>query len=170
MTTTYTSQDFPSGHVLTADQMAAVNAGIVSLAKAGYVAESTDTTSNVGTTTTEVVSSSVQFTAEAGRRHEVLYTGVAESSVALDIMTLKLRWKLTNTADITGAIFATDNKTSITASKGDAFGLVGQFVAAASGTHTVVATIVRIVGTGTVKQNGSSAGQALYFLVKDIGN
>lgn len=170
MSSTYTSQSFTAGHEPTASQLAAVNAGVVSLAKMGYVTDATDTTSNVGTTTTEVVSSSVQFTAEAGRRYEVGYSGVAESTVAGDAATVKLRWKFTNTADITGTIFATNNKTFSAASKGDAFTLFGQFVAASSGTHTVVATIVRIIGTGTVKQNGSSGGQALYFLVKDIGN
>lgn len=140
----------------------------VALASKGFVAEATDTTSNVATTTVEVVSSSIQITGVIGNRYKVSYSGVAESTVAADISTVRLRWKTTAVVDTSGTIFATDNKTAIAASKGDAFTLFGTFTPLSNGTVTIVATIQRILGTGSVKQNGSSAGQSLYFLVESI--
>jgi hypothetical protein len=156
--------------VITDTQMSQLVAGIAYLNQMGYITDSTDTTSNVGTTTTEVVSSSVQFIGTGALRVKASYAGVAESSVAADISTVRLRWKTTAVVDTTGTIFATNNKTAITASKGDAFSLIGQFTPASTGLVTVVATIQRILGTGTVKQNGASAGQSLYFLIEAIGN
>lgn len=156
--------------VVTDTQLSQLVAGIAYLNQMGYVTDATDTTSNVGTTTAEVVSSSVQFVGTAGLRIKATYAGVAESTVAGDISTVRLRWKTTGVVDTSGTIFATNNKTAITASKGDAFSLVGQFTPAVTGLVTVVATIQRILGTGTVKQNGSSAGQSLYFLIEAIGN
>lgn len=156
--------------VITDTQLSQIVAGIAYLNQMGYVTDSTDTTSNVATAGTEVVSTSVQFVGTAGLRVKASYAGVAESTVAGDIATVRLRWKTTATPDITGTIFATNNKTSITASKGDAFTLIGQFTPGVTGLVTVVATIQRILGTGNVKQNGSSAGQSLYFLIEAIGN
>lgn len=134
-----------------------------------FVAEELDTTSNNATGGTEVVSSSITFTAVTGVRYKVTYMGVSESTVALDIATCQLRWKNSAVADTTGTSFATQNKTAITASKGDAIVLVGTFGGQNAGDLTVSATIKRIVGTGQVKQNGNSAGQSLYFLVEAYG-
>jgi hypothetical protein len=46
--------------------------------------------------------------------------------------------------------------------------LFGTFIPLSTGTVTIVATIQRILGSGTVKQNGSSPGQSLYFLVESV--
>lgn len=136
------------------------------LSAKGFLTEATDTTSNVSTTTVEVVSTSIQFSGILGNRYKVSYAGVSESNTAGDISTLRLRWKTTAVVDISGTIFATNNKTAAAGGKGDAFSLFGTFIPLSTGTVTVVATIQRILGTGTVKQNGSSPGQSLYFLVE----
>lgn len=135
----------------------------------GFAASNFDTVSNVGTTTTEVVSSGCFLNAVAGIRYRILYSGVNESTVALDISTVQLRYAYSGSFGITGSSIASDNKTAITASKGDAFTLFGHFIAPSTGLVAVSATIKRIIGTGTVKQNGNSAGQALSWLIEAIG-
>jgi hypothetical protein len=138
------------------------------LSSKGFVSEITDTTSNVSTTTTEIVSTSIQISGIIGTRYKVSYAGVSESNTAGDISTLRLRWKTTAVVDISGTIFATNNKTAAIGGKGDAFTLFGTFIPLSTGTVTIVATIQRILGSGTVKQNGSSPGQSLYFLVESV--
>ena len=132
----------------------------------GFVTDLTDTTSNAGTTTTEVVSSSIQWTAVAGVRYKLMYIGQMESSVAGDQAILRLRWKNTSTVDITGTAFATTTKVAGTTSRGDGFILIGQFNGQTAGNLVVAATIIRNLGTGTVRQNLSSGGQVGYFLVE----
>jgi hypothetical protein len=158
-----------AGNVVRASDPNDLNTRVTALEAKGYVTSATDTTSNVSTTTTEVVSTSVSFVATLSARYKVTYLGVAESTVAADLINVKLRWKNSASADITGTSFATDNKTAIAASKGDAFALFGDFNGQVAGTVTVVATIVRGAGaTGTVKQNFASTGQQGYFLVESI--
>jgi hypothetical protein len=134
-----------------------------------FVAELTDTTSNNNTGGAEAISSSITFTAVAGVRYKVTYMGVSESTIQYDIATVQLRWENNTVAALTGASFATDNKTAIQASKGDGFTLVGTFGGQAGGPLTITATIKRINGTGQVKQNAASAGQSLYWLVECYG-
>lgn len=135
----------------------------------GFAASNVDTVSNLGTTTTEVVSSGCFLNAVAGVRYHVFYGGVNESSVQYDISTVQLRWAYSGSFSISGASIASNNKTAIVASKGDAFTLFGTFIAPSTGLVAVSATIKRIVGTGTVKQNGASAGQSLSWLIEAIG-
>lgn len=159
-----------AGDVVAASDPNDIDTRVTALEAKGYVTSATDTTSNTSTTTTEVVSSSVQFTASASPiRYKVTWVSVAESTVANDLIIVRLRWKNSGTADTTGTAFAVDTKTAITASKGDAFCLVGDFNGQTGGVLTVVATIVRGAGaTGTVKQNLSATGQQGYFLVEII--
>jgi hypothetical protein len=135
----------------------------------GFAASNFDTVSNVGTTTTEVVSSGCFLNAVAGYRYGVFYTGVSESSVQFDIATLQLKYQYSGSFGTGGTSIATTNKTAITASKGDGVTLIGQFLAPSTGLVAVSATIKRIVGTGTVKQNGASAGQSLSWLIIALG-
>lgn len=135
---------------------------------AGYVMDASDSTSNVGTTTTEVVSSSIQFTAIANVRYKVTYTGCAESSVQYDQALCRLRWKNTNIVDTSGTQFAATPKTAAAASHGDSFVLIGTFNGQSAGTVTVAATIVRNLGTGTVRQNLPGTGQTAYWLVEIV--
>jgi len=159
-----------AGDIVAASDPNDLGTRVTVLEAKGYVTSAIDTTSNVSTTTTEVVSTSIQFTAAASPvRYKATYVGVAESTVANDLIIVRLRWKNSGVADTTGTNFAMDTKTAITASKGDAFCLVGDFNGQTGGVLTVVATIVRGSGaTGTVKQNLSATGQQGYFLIEII--
>jgi len=159
-----------AGDVVAASDPNDLETRIAALEAKGYVTSAIDSSSNTSTTTTEVVSTSIQFTASASPvRYKVTLISVAESTVANDLIIVRMRWKNSGTADTTGTAFAVDTKTAITASKGDAFCLVGDFNTQTGGVVTVVATIVRGSGaTGTVKQNLSASGQQGYFLVEII--
>jgi|SRR6187551_1585869 hypothetical protein len=135
----------------------------------GFAASATDTTSAVSTTTTEVVSSGCFLNAVFGIRYAAFYMGVSESTVAGDIATVQMRWQYSASFGIGGTSIATNNKTAIANSKGDSFMLVGSFLAPSTGLVALSATIKRNAGTGTVKQNGASAGQSLQWLVFALG-
>lgn len=135
----------------------------------GFITDRHDTASGVGTTTTEVVSTFVQFAGVAGRRYGILYRGAHESTVASDIDVMKLR-QASSTSDVSGSQIATTKDVAASSANiGKAFSLWGEYVATSTGTQTVVATIKRDTGTGTVKQNGATADMELYFAVQDIG-
>lgn len=131
----------------------------------GFVTDLADATSNVTTTTTEIVSTSIQWTAVAGVRYKVTYSGNAQSTVAGDQAIVRLRWKNTSTVDITGTSFAVTPKTFAAANKGDAVTLVGQFSGQTAGNLIVVSTIIRNLGSGTVSQGLTSVGPG-YFLIE----
>jgi hypothetical protein len=141
---------------------------IATLEAKGYISSAVDTTSNNSTTTSEVVSSSITFTATATARYLVTFMGISESTVAGDIATVRLRWQNSASSGTGGTSFATANKTAIAAAKGDGFVLIGDFSGQLAGSVTISATIVRNSGSGTVKQNLASAGQSGYFLVQSI--
>ena len=134
----------------------------------GFQISKSDTTSNVAVTTTETVSTYVQWPATIGRRYEIWYRGAYESSIAGDIVVVKLR-NAASTVDVTGAIIATAKGGCDFTSRGQPFMLFGQLSAPSTATMTVVATIIRDTGTGTVRQNGNTGGMELYFIVNDVG-
>jgi hypothetical protein len=133
----------------------------------GFVTDLTDATSSATTTTTEVVSTSIQWTAVAGVRYKVTYSGNAQSTVAGDQAVVRLRWKNTSTVDTTGTSFAVTPKTCAVANKGDGVLLVGQFSGQTAGNLIVVSTISRNLGSGTVSQGFASIGPG-YFLVEIV--
>lgn len=147
-----------------------IAAGTVILGKqfAGWVAESADISSAVATTTTEVVSTSITFTAVTGVRYKVTYQGNAESTATNDGITVRLRWKNTSTPDTTGTIFAKGGITEFTGTLGQNFMLVGTFTGQTAGALTVVATIFRNLGTGTVRQYAPSNNGQLMLVVEVI--
>jgi hypothetical protein len=135
----------------------------------GFASSSIDTTSNVSTTTTEVVSSGCFLNAVAGYRYGVFYQGLSESTVAGDITTIRLRWAYSGSFSITGSIIGTANKTAALVTHFDSLMCMGQFVAPTTGLVAVSSTIFRNVGSGNVKQNGTSGGQGLQWLILALG-
>ena len=123
----------------------------------GLVASQRDAATNVSTTTTEIVVTSVQFVAESGAVYEVTARGPSESSVAGDSIKCRIRWKHTAVADITGVevdstgAYAEPNANRTVGN----IVLLGWFTATESSTVTVVVTIVRNGGSGNVKMNGT---------------
>jgi len=160
---------FPVGHRVSADEYTNAVAIATALDALGHVAEKKDTTSNVAVVGTELVSSFIQFATVTGIRYYVYYSAGYESSVAGDIAILKMRLAATTT-DVTGTQLRTFKGGCDSASKGNPFSFIGQFVAAASGTQTVVATTKRDAGTGTLRQNGATTDAELYWLVLSMNN
>lgn len=135
----------------------------------GFVAEASDTTSSATTASqTEVVSSSITFTAYADVRYMVTYQGNCESTVTNDQITIKLRWKNSASASTDGDEFAACGRTEYTGASGTMFTMIGTFDSQNAGTVTVTSTIARNLGTGTVRQFASSNQGNLYFLVQAV--
>ena len=138
------------------------------------------TTASTGTATAggtvevlDAVLGTYQWTAQAGRRYRVLLEGCyVSTSVANDLYVVRVRDSGSASAPtITSTVVASGAVTlPVTGGPGQSsVYVVGTFLAGATGTHTIQATIQRGGGTGVgtpLSNNGTS--RQLY--VEDIGN
>lgn len=139
------------------------------VAPRGWVAGEAPTVTKTSAGTTETVACVAQWTAEAGRRYSAEWQGDMSSSGTTTGSGFRLRWKATaSLTDVTGAIMSARDSTTDPGSNRqcDAF---GEFVAAASGTHTVVATIRATNGNGNAVQAYGVNDHTARLSIRDIG-
>lgn len=122
-----------------------------------YVGENTRNTSS-GTTSgsTELLVQSVTFAAVANVRYRVTCTQHVESTVANDVIAVKVRWVAGNTITIAGTFLNAVSLPSALANRGIPGTVTTTFVAAATGNVTVGACIRRTTGTGVAQSVGSA--------------
>lgn len=138
------------------------------------------TTANSGAVSTpEAIDASLgtyQFTAVAGRRYEVTGNGMIANGTAGDIYSIRVRDSGSNTTPTNTSTMVAEATFNCAVS-----GIGGRqqiqiqddFVAAASGTHTLGVFLVRTSGTGALtllSPAGNQGAGARSIRVKDIGN
>ena len=121
----------------------------------GWVAESTRQTVVTGITTTETVLQSVTFTAVATARYKITAAQSIQSSVAGDLIQMRIRWSAGAILSTSGTELVTILPNADIVSKGQTQPLIAT-VTNLSGQVTVGVTAVRNGGTGTITSNGDS--------------
>lgn len=137
------------------------------LLQKGYVIEDVRTSSSSNFTTTELVIQSVTFTAVSTVRYKVTALQGFQSSVANDIIEVRLRYQAGGTltsggTQIRAVLFNCD-----VANRGNPVTLVGTFTGV-SGQVTVGVTGVRDTGTGNHSSFGRVGDGENYILVEGI--
>ncbi len=135
------STTYAAGHEPTADEFP------------GRVARVREVTFNTYTTA-ELLVTSVQFNAVAGLYYKCSYRGSSEGDTVANGIKSQMRWKFTNTIDLTGTVLDSTQTyvDTINHTIGNVW-LLDEFQAVSTGTHTVVVSIQRSSGAGNVKAN-----------------
>lgn len=128
---------------------------------------STSRTSAISTTTTEVLADSVTFTAVAGRRYKITWSGKWLGSIAGE--TLQVRFRYVAGASVTSAATMLRGQDLVTpgANYHSPLCLVDH-VTGISGTYTVGMFVLRGFGNGTM-QLGAAANDQAVMIVEDVG-
>lgn len=126
-------------------------------------------TTTTNFTTTQTVVDSITATLVSGRRYKAIWRGGIATNQAggTDIVGF-LRFKLTSTVDTTGTAFDARDMGSVTDANNVPQLLIGDFVAASSGTH-VVAACWQIAGTGTGTVAYGATNNHRYLILEDCG-
>lgn len=136
----------------------------------GWKAINVNTTQVGSITTTEVVTDSVTWTAESGRRYLVMSQAGIFCTSSGDQFNAKIRYasggSVTNTGTI--ATGGTQQEGFKGTSVRERFSLFGLIVNPAAGTITAGLTIQRATGSGTITRDGSSDNNST-LMVFDIG-
>jgi hypothetical protein len=132
-----------------------------------YVGESRNNSTNITSTGTEAIGSTVTWTAVAGARYKVTWYGSVQSTVNADIGRIRIRHQLG--ASLTTAGTQDAIRTYVTTSgEGKTEFLTATISGLTGGSqYTAGGTIQRITGTGTNQINGNATDDQ-YVLVERI--
>lgn len=121
----------------------------------GWVGESTRSSAvNLGSPNTETVLQSLTFTADSAARYKITAVQSVQSSVAADLMQLRLRWQAGAAVTSAGTEVLTQLINQDIAGKGQIITSVIT-VTGLSGQVTVGVTAVRAGGTGAISSFGN---------------
>lgn len=135
----------------------------------GYIGSHKPTGTAVSVGTTETVACVFSFNALAGRRYKCTWQGDLSASGTTTGAGFRLRAKATaSTTDVTGTILSARDAV-VSPAFNTCCQAFGDFVAAVTATHTVVATIFAANGTGNVTQAYLNTGHIPNLTIEDIG-
>lgn len=131
----------------------------------GAATESIRTASSASITTTETVVQSVTFNAVAGTGYLVRSIQSVQSTVAGDLVRMRLRYAAGASVTSAGTKLLTILPNCESAGKGLPWSMVALFTAPTTGQYTIGVTMVRDTGTGTISSFGTADRAENYLLV-----
>lgn len=133
----------------------------------GYVSDSTRVVNSAGFTTTETVTDSITFTAVAGLRYKLTFTGWVQSTIANDLVQVRFRYQAGAALTAAGTQFASQQPNCDIAGRGTEIVIIKPITGIAAGQTTIGVTMVRSAGTGTISSAGSAAQESYLLLEVD---
>lgn len=133
----------------------------------GWVTESIRTVSSAGFTTAETVLQSVSFSAVAAARYKITALQGVQSTVAGDLIRLRIRWDTGGSLSTSGTELLALLPNADIAGKGSAVTMIAT-VTGLSGTVSVGVTAVRDTGTGTISSFAQAGRQEHLVLVERV--
>lgn len=133
----------------------------------GYVNDNTRVVNSAGFTTTETVTDSLTFTAIAGVRYKLTFTGWAQSTIANDLVQVRFRYQAGAVLTAAGTQFASQQPNCDIANRGTEVVMIKPVTGIAAGQTTIGVTMVRSSGTGTISSAGSAV-QESYLLLEIV--
>jgi hypothetical protein len=121
------------------------------------------------TTNVEAFRGTITGTLRTGRKYLPQYWGQAQSSVAGDLLLLRLRYKAGATVDNTGTVIQVMAQHCEVASRNQPVALGKSFTVPSTGQYTVGVSIIRNTGTGNVKLDYGAGLVEPYMVLQDIG-
>lgn len=133
----------------------------------GYVGSAT-INADVSASTTEVAALSVTFTAVAGRRYKVIFTGPYSADTATDLVGIRFRYKAGATVDASGTLirstyYATPQANSIYSAS-----VISTVTGIAAG-QTTIGVMILLVGGLNLVHIPAASGLVAELIIEDCG-